>query len=119
NISRSKFASGTPNYVLMNNGAGAISEVAQLPIAQGGTGASNAADARTNLGLGLAAVLNTGMGATNVLIGGDVPSCPSFKKLQWNLLPVMGWSCSDDNDSLDSTKLPLDGSVAMSGELNM
>lgn len=39
NIARNKLASGTPNYVLVNDGSGVLSEEAQLTPAQGGTGA--------------------------------------------------------------------------------
>ncbi|RTN27706.1 phage tail protein, partial [Enterobacter asburiae] len=41
------------------------------PITQGGTGATNAADARTNLELGNAATKNTGEGDSNVLAPGS------------------------------------------------
>lgn len=41
------------------------------PITQGGTGATNAADARTNLELGTAAIKNTGEGDNNVLAPGS------------------------------------------------
>lgn len=44
-IARTKIASGTPNHVVVNDGAGVLSSVAQLPITQGGTGANNAVNA--------------------------------------------------------------------------
>jgi hypothetical protein len=119
-VARSKIAAGTANYVLINDNFGFMSQVEHLPLSQGGTGAGTAASARTNLGLGTAAVRDTGIGATDVLIGGDVASCLPTEKLYWNTLgPTFGWTCVVDNDSLDSTKLPLDGSQPMTGALDM
>jgi len=39
-IARSKIAAGTANYVVVNDGSGNLSEVAVLPVSQGGTGLS-------------------------------------------------------------------------------
>ncbi|WP_408098957.1 tail fiber domain-containing protein [Peredibacter sp. HCB2-198] len=117
NITRSKLANGTANYVLVNNGSGVMSEVAQLPLAQGGTGAATAADARTNLGLGTAATAVIGYGVGQVMPGDGVPICLAHQKLQMNLGPTF-WSCVNDNDSLDATKLPLAGGT-MTGAIDM
>lgn len=73
-------------------------------IAQGGTGASSVAGAWTNLGLGTSA-------------GYDYVACIAGQVSKF-IIPG-GWTCISDSDSLDNTKLPLDGSVAMTGALNM
>ncbi|EFL4511998.1 phage tail protein [Escherichia fergusonii] len=46
-----------------------------LPVNQGGTGATNAADARTNLGLGTAATKDTGVASGQVLLSGANGLC--------------------------------------------
>ncbi|WP_408098951.1 tail fiber domain-containing protein [Peredibacter sp. HCB2-198] len=116
NIARTKLANGTANYVLVNNASGVMSEVAQLPLASGGTGSSTAAGARTNLGLGTAAIADIGYGVGQVMPG-EVPICLAHQKLQMNLGPTF-WSCVNDNDSLDGTKLPLSGG-SMTGAIDM
>jgi hypothetical protein len=48
-IARTKLASGSANYVLINDGSGVASSEAQLAISRGGTNADNAIDALNNL----------------------------------------------------------------------
>lgn len=50
-IARSKIAAGTASHVLVNDGSGNLSSEALLAISRGGTNASTAAVARTNLGI--------------------------------------------------------------------
>jgi hypothetical protein len=117
-ISRAKLATGTANYVLINSGTGAVSEVAQLPILLGGTGSSNVAGARTNLGLGTAAVANIGTAIGDVMGANAVPSCLATEKLQMTVGPTYSWTCASDSAGTDSTKLPTAGGT-MTGAIDM
>src|SRR5690606_16790466 len=118
-IDRSKIRISNPNHVLHNDATGAMSSSATLPLVMGGTGANSASAARSNLGLGTAAVADIGNAPGNVMGASSVPSCFSNQKLQMSLGPLYTWSCVPDNDSLDGTKLPLDGSSPMAGTLLM
>lgn len=117
-ITRAKLAGGTPNYVIVNNGAGQISEVQTLSLSQGGTGAVDALNARINLGLGSAALAGIGNAAGNVMQASDVPSCLPSQKLQMGVGPAYPWTCVSDVDTADTTKLPLAGGT-MAGDINM
>ncbi|HXH29769.1 MAG TPA: hypothetical protein VNJ01_03045, partial [Bacteriovoracaceae bacterium] len=55
-IARSKLENGTPSTVVINDGAGVMSDIAVVPLTLGGTGSNTALGARSNLGLGTAAV---------------------------------------------------------------
>jgi hypothetical protein len=108
-ISRGKLAGGNPGYVLVNDGSGLISETPQLSILQGGTGASTAAGAWTNLGIVIGTTAGQFMGAD------AVPSCAANEKLFMTLGPTYLWDCIPDGDA---TKLPLAGGQ-MSGAIDM
>jgi hypothetical protein len=109
-IGRAKLATGTPNYVLINDGSGFISETAQIGVDQGGTGASTAAAARANLGI----VIGTTAG---MFMGADaVPTCAANEKLSMTVVIAdYLWDCIPDGDA---TKLPLAGGQ-MSGAIDM
>jgi hypothetical protein len=109
-ISRGKLATGTPNYVLINDGSGFVSEAAQIQIDQGGTGAATAAGARANLGI----VIGTTAG---MFMGADaVPTCAANEKLTMTVVIAdYLWDCIPDGDA---TKLPLAGGQ-MSGAIDM
>jgi hypothetical protein len=115
-ITRSKLAAGTPNYVLVNDVSGVMTGVANLPIAQGGTGATTVPGVWTVLGLGTAAGLDVGNNVGNVMGADVVPSCLPFEKLQMSLAPFQ-WTCVTDANT-DTTKLPLAGGT-MAGDIDM
>lgn len=115
-ITRTKLADGSANHVLINDGAGAISSAAFITVAQGGTGASNTTDARTNLGLKSAAIADVGYAAGNVMPGDAVPICLPGQVLTYTGGPVY-FSCVLDS-STDTSKLPLAGGT-MTGAINM
>lgn len=117
-IARSKIAAGTANHVVINDPSGFLSSVAQLSVLMGGTGASNATDARTNLGLGSAATRNSGSNDGEVLLADGIPSCLAHQKIQKSALAPYVFSCVNDNDSADATKLPLAGGT-MAGAIDM
>ena len=58
---------GTSGYLLQSNGTSAPSWLDIVPLANGGTGATTAAGARTALGLGSAATLTAGTASGNVV----------------------------------------------------
>ena len=89
-----------------------------LPVNQGGTGATNAADARTNLGLGTAAQRNVGTDANQIP---DMNSFTSQKSLTgWQKLPgglILQWGLTttsgSEQNALVTFPVAFPGSILM------
>ncbi|HHY2859692.1 pyocin knob domain-containing protein [Enterobacter hormaechei] len=90
-----------------------------VPVNQGGTGATNAADARTNLGLGTSATLNSGTSEGNVLLAGSSMGSPTdgYRFFQ-TLDPMAG--VINVNDAIKAGLFPnlINGSEAINAPAN-
>ncbi|EMW0891730.1 phage tail protein [Enterobacter hormaechei] len=90
-----------------------------LSIGQGGTGATNAADARTNLGLGTSATLNSGTSEGNVMLAGSSMGTPTdgYRFFQ-TLDPMAG--VINVNDAIKAGLFPnlINGSEAVNTPAN-
>ena len=73
-----------------------------LPVARGGTGATTAAAARTNLGLGSAAVANLGTASGEIITTDNIPNCLATQKLQMSAGPIYSWTCVADQTIADT-----------------
>lgn len=103
-------SAGTNGYVLKSNGSGAPSWLATLPIDNGGTGATTAANARTNLGLGSAATLQHTTSAPSSGSKALITSGAVYNALQ-NYLPLAGGDV-DGNTQFN-------GTVVFTGDIEM
>jgi len=84
---------------------GSITGITDLAIADGGTGASTASGARSNLGLGTAAVLNAGvaLGVATLDAGGTVPLSQIPASIQGGVSYQGAWNASTNTPTLVSS----------------
>ena len=99
------FSGGTTGLTPATATSGAVTLGGTLALANGGTGATTASGARTNLGLGTSAVLNAGVanGVATLDAGGTIPLSQIPASIQGGVSYQGTWNASTNTPTLTSS----------------